>query len=393
LNTSRVFPTSPRILVSVLLLGVLLLAACGGESGESWAGISANPDGSALYVSYGKRVAALNPATGERLWSYPTKDKQDAQFFAVPVVDRESIYVGDYKGSLHSITLDGVERWVYKPAKTNLIGPISTTPNDRVISGVAVDSDKVYFGLGSRDVVAVSRETAEKVWTFKTGHGVWAMPLYLPANPDDPNSRATLVVVSLDHHLYALDAETGKKLWDKNLGGAAPGGLLYDPESSRVYVGTFLSEMLAIDLDSHEIVARYATDGWVWDPPVLKDGVLYFGDLSGWLYAVRVTDNGFEAVWSQQIAKRAIRATPLLTDGLVVVGSKDKHVYAVSKESGLVQWEKETKGEVLSEMLFVPGSPQDPESSDLVVVATSDRKELLLAYKSESGEVAWRYSD
>jgi outer membrane protein assembly factor BamB len=152
----------------------------------------------------------------------------------------------------------------------------------------------VFFGLGSRNVVAVSRETGQEAWKFSTGHGVWATPLYLPANPDDPNSRATLYVLSLDHYIYAIDPQTGKELWHKNLGGAAPGNLVYDSTRNRVYVGTFSSELLAVDLTTHEIVYRFKADDWLWDGPALDGDMLYFGDLAGNLYALRITDSGFQ---------------------------------------------------------------------------------------------------
>ena len=66
---------------------------------------------------------------------------------------------------------------MYTPNRKMFIGPFPHL-DDRVIGPAAVDSDKVFFGLGSRNVVGVSRETAQEVWTSKTNHGVWAKPLY-----------------------------------------------------------------------------------------------------------------------------------------------------------------------------------------------------------------------
>jgi outer membrane protein assembly factor BamB len=366
---------------------VFILTACGGRAGDSWAGISASPDSDIVYVSYNDQIVALNPTSGATLWSY--KDDSKVKFYAVPVVSDGVVYVGDYQGNLHAIGSDGQQLWVYKPERKKLVGPLSPTPTDRIIGGVAVDSDKVFFGLGSRNVVAVSRTNAEKVWTFETKHGVWATPLYIQANPEVENSQATVYVVSLDHHLYALDAETGHQLWEKDLGGAAPGKLVYDEGRNRVYVGTFASELLAIDLATHDIVARYETEDWVWGSPAFADDVLYFGDLGGQLYAVRVTDTGFDPVWKKGVSKEAIRATPLLTDGLVIVGSKDKHVYAVKKEDGSPVWDTKTKGEVLTELVLVPG---DEDPSDVVVVGTTDADRLIMAYQVDTGDEAWHYS-
>jgi outer membrane protein assembly factor BamB len=371
-----------------LALAVLVLSACGAGPGDSWAGISAGADTDTIYVSFNKHLVAINPVSGATLWDY--SDPDDAKFYAVPVIDDGTIYVGDYAGKLHAVSAEGEAIWVYKPERDTLIGPLSATPTDRVISGVAVDSNKVFFGLGSRNVVAVSRETAEQVWTFKTDHGVWATPLYIPAN--DENSRATLYVVSLDHYLYALDPETGDLIWKKHLGGAAPGGLVYDKDRNRAYIGTFVSELLALDLTTHEIIATYDTEDWIWGAPAFEpeDSMLYVGDLGGNLYAVRITENGFEPVWNRSVAEDAIRATPLLTDGRVIVGSQDKYVYALSKEDGTAVWSEKTRGEVLTELVFVPGGEASP---DLVVVGTTEKDRLLMAYDVDSGDEVWHYSD
>lgn len=392
--TSRLFTAPRRVVFGLILAGSLFLAACGGVAGDSWAGVARDPNGQAVYVAYNQRVMALDPSSGAIRWEYKYND---AKFFAVPAIDNGSLYIGDYNGRLHSINLaDGSRKWVYEPDTDNLIGPLSLTASDRVISGVAFNDDKVFFGLGSRNVVAVSRATAEEVWTFKTGHGVWATPLYVHALEGDSASRDTLYAVSLDHYLYAIDPDTGDQLWKMNLGGAAPGNMVYDEQLNRIYIGTFASELLAIDLDQRAIVDRYETEGWLWGSPALEvqeDGgeILYFGDLTGYLYAVEVGQDGFRQRWKMKVAQDAIRATPLVTNGLVIVGSKDKTVYAVSKDDGASVWNSKVRGEALTELVLLPGS--DGEGDDnIVVLGTSDNDELILAYNVETGEVDWRYA-
>jgi outer membrane protein assembly factor BamB len=385
LNILRDFFASHRLIFGVLLIAALLLAACGGGPGDSWAGVSTNPDTDTIYVAYNKRVVALDVTSGERLWEY--KDG-DVQFFAVPVVDDGTIFVGDYEGRLHAISTDGVQQWVYTPERRMIIGPVSPDPKDRVIGSVAVDSDKVFFGLGSRNVVAVSRTTAEKVWTFETDHGVWGKPLYFPATNDAP---PTVYVVSLDHYLYAIHADTGDQLWRIDLGGAAPGGIVYDEARNWVYAGTFVSEVVAVDLATHEIVDRYKTKDWVWGRPVLLDDTLFVGDLSGNLYAVSVTDQGFDTKWEREVADGAIRSTPVLTDGVVIVSSKDKHVYAVNKDDGSLLWSKKTKGEALTELVFIPSTNEG--EAGLIAVGTSSGSQLVVTYNIGTGEEAWSYKD
>ncbi len=380
---------SPRVLLGILVLGTVLLSACGGGIQESWAGVSHAPDDSAIYVAYEKKVVAITPTDGAVQWTYSAGS---ARFYAVPTVTDDVIYVGDYEGRMHAIDrATGQAKWVYEHDRKTLIGPLSLEAKDRVIGGAAVNSSLVYFGLGSRNLIAVSSDTGVEVWTMKTDHGVWATPLYLAANPDDPNSQAMLYFPSLDHHLYAVNAETGEKVWSTNLGGAAPGNLVYDEARHRVYVGTFASEILAVDLTTGKIVTRFSTDEWVWGSPVLQDDVLYFGDLTGQLYAVQVTDTDLTLLWKQKVAASAIRSMPLVVNDTIVVSSKDKHVYAVQKADGTALWNAKTKSEALTNLAYVPGDPQS-ETQDMVVAGTESKDQLLIAFALDSGDEVWHYN-
>ena len=70
-----------------------------------WAGVSVDPNGDTVYVSYSQHVIALNSATGEVLWQYSDPDNR-AKIYAVPVLGNGTLYVGDYKGKLHAINAE-----------------------------------------------------------------------------------------------------------------------------------------------------------------------------------------------------------------------------------------------------------------------------------------------
>jgi outer membrane protein assembly factor BamB len=412
LNIWHTITSSPRRVFGVLLLAALVLASCGGSRTDSWPGVTIDADTSAIYIANDERVVAVNPNSGATLWKY---GYEGAKFYAVPTVVDGVVYVGDYQERLHAIDATNGERlWVYEPDKEKIIGPISLRATDRVIGAVEVGPDYVYVGLGSRNVIAISRETHEEAWKFETKHGVWAKPLYVPADEEMGRDTAVLYVVSLDQNLYALDPATGKKLWEKSMGGAVPGDMTYDVARNWLYVGTFVSEVVAVDLTSRTIVDRFETADWVWGAPaydVDKD-TLYVGDLSGNVYAIRVTDEGFSQVWEKDLSDEAIRSSPLIVGDIIVVGSKDKHVYALNKGDGKKLWDKGVDGEALTNLLFVSqaeGAPAADTSStagdnadatavptgpiDLVVVGTDKGDNRLVALNIETGDRDWRYGD
>lgn len=390
----NIFPSKymrPRLRLGVLLLLAVALAACGGVAGGSWAGVSSSQSGETIYVAYDRSVVALNAASGAVLWEYPDSENRDAQFFAVPVADNGSVYVGDYKGRLHAIDAEsGARQWIYEPERKTLIGPLSPDPADRVISGVALSPELAFFGLGSRNVVAVSRGDASRVWTFETGHGVWGTPLYLDAETS-PRGEPVLLVTSLDHKLYALDPATGDLFWSVNLGGAAPGDMLYDADRQRVYVGTFGAGVAAVDLVEGRVVGRFQTEEWVWSSPALADDQLFIGDLGGNLYAVTIGYDGFSQNWKVNLTQEAIRGTPLVADDLVIVGARDGYIYAVNRASGAEAWKKHVEGKVLTELVSVPA--EDENGPVTVVAGTDNRDNLIVALNVATGERDWTYAN
>ncbi len=405
---------SPRRAVGVLLLAAFVLTACGGGGADSWPGVATDAETNAIYIANDEKVVAVNPASGATLWDY---DHDDAKFYAVPTVVDGVVYVGDYEQRLHAIdATNGEALWVYEPEKDTIIGPVSTTPTDRVIGGAEVGPDYIYVGLGSRNVVAIVPETAEEAWIFETDHGVWAKPLYVPADEEMGRDTAVLYVASLDQNLYALNPETGQKLWEKSMGGAVPGNMTYDAARHWLYVGTFVSEVVAVDLTERRIVDRFETNDWVWGAPALdaEHDMLYVGDLSGTLYAISVTDEGLSQVWEKDLSDEALRATPLVAGDIIVVGSQDKHIYALNREDGRKLWDKGLGGEVLTNMIFVSaverapvvdegdaatdGDDDDDTAApagpiDLVVVGTDDGDNRLVAYNIQTGDRDWRYDD
>ena len=378
----------PRLRLGILLILAVALAACGGVAGGSWAGLSTNQSGEKLFVAYDRSVVALNAASGAVLWEYPDEDSRNAQFYAQPVADNGSVYVGDYDGRLHAIDSEtGTSQWVYEPERETLVGPLSPEAPDRVISGVALSPDLAFFGLGSRNVVAVAREDASEVWTFETDHGVWGTPLYLDAE-SSPDGTPLLLVSSLDHNLYALDPESGNEYWSLNLGGAAPGDMLADPERQRVYVGTFGAGVVAVDVANAEIVARFETEDWVWGNPAMDGDRLYIGDLGGNLYAVEITEDGLVQDWKQNLTTEALRGTPLVIGNLVIVGSEDGRVFARNTEDGTGVWATNVEAKVLTELVSV-----EDEGATRVIAGTDNRERLIVALNVDNGQGAWTYVD
>jgi eukaryotic-like serine/threonine-protein kinase len=159
----------------------------------------------------------------------------------------------------------------------------------------------------------------------------------------------------------------------------------------NLYVGSFDSKVFQISLDG-DILAEFPTSDWVWGSPAIVDGVLYVGDSAGWVYALNITDGGFDQLWARQVATRTIRATPLIAGETLVVASRDSRVYWVDRMNGSEQFNRQMGGEVLANMLLVEPSEMVNIGEPLVLVSTIVNQEALVAFTLEGGERRWVYT-
>ena len=82
--------------------------------------------------------------------------------------------------------------------------------------------------------------------------------------------------------LNALDPTSGSHLWDIGEGGGMD---LLPVHESVLYVGDG-SFLVALDVGTGETIWKYAADGIVLAPPLVSDGVVYFGATDDYLYAL-----------------------------------------------------------------------------------------------------------
>jgi polyvinyl alcohol dehydrogenase (cytochrome) len=80
---------------------------------------------------------------------------------------------------------------------------------------------------------------------------------------------------------------------------------------------------------------QFATPAPVAATPVVEDGFVYAGDLSGAFYAVK-TDGTL--LWSKQLDPSGISASAAVAGKLVVVGSLGGTVYGINRNDGSIVW-------------------------------------------------------
>jgi outer membrane protein assembly factor BamB len=351
----------PLVLFLVALGALTLLTSCsGGVPTFSWFGIAANDD--TVYLAANEQVFALSLESGAELWAFPSEpDRTTGPFYATPLLTNDTIIVGGFNdGKLYAVPQSGgASEWALETEGAIVEGAVSTD------SGVVV-------GNSRGEVYWVDVETQEKRLLLEADDPIWAAPLL-----DEGKGR--VYVASMDHHLYAIDLESGEQPWDPFEAGGAIAGT---PALSDgvLYFGALNSTLYAVNAETGAELWRFETDGWVWGGPLVHKGVVYFGDLAGKLYALNATD-GSER-WTAFEAEGGVRVTPLLANDLLYFGTRKGEVYAVRVEDGTQQWMLPLVGAIYS---------QPAISGDYLLVSPHNAKVQLVALDLESGAERWSY--
>src|SRR5579885_380695 len=241
----------------------------------------------------------------------------------------------------------------------------------------------------------------QRLWKASIGEGSGRSGIRLrPAYAD-----GKLYVASVDGKLAALDAATGKTVWEDDTrthgwfgfgkgkrypdalyaGGPAVSGDL-------LVVGTLDGHVYGMDAGSGK--QRWAAElsDEVVSPPVIDQGVVYARTNDGRIYALDAASGARKWVNDQaEIPLLSLRGNgPLLVaHGVVFYGSDDGKVVALRSDTGSAQWQQQiAKGEGRSDIEKLDDSDGALQLSGDTLYATAYHGDLV-AIDAPDGKVNW----
>jgi outer membrane protein assembly factor BamB len=394
-STKRPFKRSSFLFF--IILASFLVTACARVSNVSWPGLSA--DESHVYVAYGPGVFAYNVETGQQTWVYPPQESRKATlfFYAPPSVQGDRVIIGDY-GATDSFWSPQSIISIYGLEKNDSSTPISLwidsdLAEDKIVAAPLQVGDTTYVATSDNLVLALNADTGEEKWRFETGFSVWSQPTYY---------EGTLFISSLDRNLYAVDADNGSEQWRAELSGATPAQAVVNPDAGLVYVGTFGGKVHAFDLETG--AEQWSVEGqdWIWNGPASADGVLYYADSSGYVYAVDAVTG--DSLWQTDVhgmettlgavqnppimIKGAVQAKPVVVDDVVYIASVGNEetgeglLVALDARTGAELWQQTTPAPLFSTPVVV---------GDSIVVALQHETAVIIIYDLETGNLIRNY--
>jgi outer membrane protein assembly factor BamB len=258
-----------------------------------------------------------------------------------PVVVDGVVYVGSADGRVYALdAASGSRRWTFQTG-------------DRIRATPALAEGVVYIGSWDGYLYALDAATGALVW--RTLLGVDGSPRYLtlPLQSTAYVGGGVVYCASRKAATFALDAATGSVLWETSNGN---GNWLESSPVARgqyVYIGSSLASNLNIyDLSTGEQRAHFNVAVAAWSTPLVTDGVVYIGsegspggaDLGGGMWAIDIGASGGQAepLWFYPVsgsvepaAYNGVNSSPQLVDGVLYFGGLDGRLYALAVRPGL----------------------------------------------------------
>ena len=162
---------------------------------------------------------------------------------------------------------------------------------------------RLYAVDNNGNAFALDADTGKMLWQRRVGRLNASSPAY---------HRNRLYIVNLvPGHIVKLDARTGKVLWKRSLPGRAESSPLVIGRS--VYFGCEDGRLYALSTRNGNVRWSTQLGGPVKAAPAFRDGVLFVGDYGGHMNAVRAARR--QAALAERLARaRARRLGPVLLD-------------------------------------------------------------------------------
>lgn len=300
----------------------------------------------------------------ELLWEFTTPDGTAS----TPVILNGKTYVGTLSGEVHCFDLrTGKLEWTYQSVE--MVAPNDIPPGFN--APLTADENTIYVGDDFGGFHAIDRATGKRRWFFESdGEIVGGAQLV----------GEHVIFGSHDGHLYALQSKSGEVVWKAETHGPV--------NATPAIVGkhTFTTGCDQPVLRVYEIEQGTT----VKEPPLgslllaaaaSRDNVLYFGTDGGGVFALDWETPKVHWEFSIPNREQQIHSSPAVTEELVIIGSRDKHVHAIDRKTGELKWSFATRAGVDCSPVV---------AGDRVYFGSKDRN--LYAVSLATGQEVWKYN-
>lgn len=252
-------------------------------------------------------IYAIEPKSGKQIWKFKT----GGIVHATPLVVNDKVYVGSFDGTFYALDYsNGNVDWTFKTVGDAYF------PKGEIQKGATLYQNSVIFGSRDYNIYALNVDTGRGLWNMKErGSWVIASPLVF----EDEIYFGT----SDTHRFYGLKADNGDVKWSIPLNMRVYGEAIASGE--QVIFGCFNGKLYGLNTENGLIEQLFQTEGSkknyynvfkaddsfkdgfelygnemeasekkilelgsILSTPILDNGIIYFGDANGIIYAVQI---------------------------------------------------------------------------------------------------------
>ncbi|MEA1994467.1 MAG: PQQ-binding-like beta-propeller repeat protein, partial [Euryarchaeota archaeon] len=256
-------------------------------------------------------------------------------------------------------------------------------------SSPIIADNKLYIVLGDHNLYCLNAETGEKRWEYEIGGELSSLFLgesssfflgKLSPSPCVINGK--VYVGSLNGNIYCIDAETGKKRWRYQTGGVVQSSPIV--VDSKLYIGSADHHLYCLNAETGEKLWRYETDNAVYSSPSFYNNRVYVA--SGSLYCLDAFTG--EELWRRRMETTddpiLISGGKLYAAGYTTEGNIYGGIYCLDTKTGKTIW-KNTDIKVPNSLSF--------GNERLYLNIWMDKASSIYCLDAGTGKVLWRYTE
>lgn len=272
-----------------------------------------------------------------------------------------AVYVGTDDGVFFAVDFQtGKEMWRFETG-------------DIVESEPTITTEMVFFGANDGQFYALDRTTGEERWRRQFDDKISA-GANLAQSPLD--KELWLLVAGNDGLLRCLKAADGSDIWSyqtDNLINGSPAML----DDKRIIFGGCDAFLHIVNLEDGKSIEQYETSAYIPSSVAVYNGIGYSGNYANEVLAFDPGDLG--QLWVYSDRQFPFFSSPAVNESFVFIGSRDKRLHAIDRQTGVAAWTFQTSGRVDSSPLAF---------GDAVVFGSTDG--WLYAVDQTQGQELWK---
>jgi outer membrane protein assembly factor BamB len=193
-----------------------------------------------------------------------------------------------------------------------------------------------------------------------------------------------LYAVNNNGTVFALDADTGKVLWERSIGRLNASSPTY--YRHRLYIVNLVpGHIVKLDAKTGKVIWKHSLPGRAESSPVVVDRTVYFGCEDGGLYALSTISGNVR--WATGLGG-PIKSAPAYYGGTLYVGDYGGYMNAVDAKTGKIEWQTSSLGQGFG----TSGQFYSTPAVAFGRVYAGNNDDRVYSFDLEDGTLAWSYS-